>query len=236
MSGKFSLIQGWSIAPSITVWATWIPLGPSSLAIDWATALNPNFADAKALNPELPLIDAVAPVKIIVPFLFFSIYLAASFPVRKPANVGGVIASNQGNNYSGDAYLNLWNPNSAKEDTSDYASLSGEETQPDPTSEEPQLLGSIDPRRASDDWQGGGNTIYDQDYWSKAFYVKFENVSNINTKTFRNDHTVEMRMTLEIHNIEELMRILARINNTPNIINATRIIWNWITNLMIYSI
>ena len=52
------------------------------------------------------------------------------------------------------------------------------------------------------------------------------NVSNINTKTFRNDHTVEMRMTLEIHNIEELMRILARINNTPNIINATRIISN----------
>ena len=50
------------------------------------------------------------------------------------------------------------------------------------------------------------------------------NVSNINTKTFRNDHTVEMRMTLEIHNIEELMRILARLNNTPNIINATRII------------
>ena len=50
------------------------------------------------------------------------------------------------------------------------------------------------------------------------------NVSNINTKSFRNDHTVEMRMTLEIHNIEELMRILARLNNTPNIINATRII------------
>jgi GTP pyrophosphokinase len=52
------------------------------------------------------------------------------------------------------------------------------------------------------------------------------NVSNINTRTFRNDHTVEMRMTLEIHNIEELMRILARLNNTPNIINATRIISN----------
>ena len=96
--------------------------------------------------------------------------------VRKPANIGEVIASNQGSSYLGDAYLNLWNPNSAKEDTSDYASLSGEETQPDPTSEEPQLLGSIDPRRANSDFD-----IYDQDYWSKSFYVKFENVSNINT-------------------------------------------------------
>lgn len=96
--------------------------------------------------------------------------------VRKPVNIGEVIASNQGSSYLGDAYLNLWNPNSAKEDTSDYASLSGEETQPDPTSEEPQLLGSIDPRRANSDFD-----IYDQDYWSKSFYVKFENVSNINT-------------------------------------------------------
>lgn len=50
------------------------------------------------------------------------------------------------------------------------------------------------------------------------------NVSNINTRINKNDHVAEMKISLEIHNIDELVRILARLNNMPNIINATRII------------
>src|SRR5262245_16401447 len=39
-------IAGMSIAPSTITVATWIPCGPNSRAIDWATARNPNFVAA----------------------------------------------------------------------------------------------------------------------------------------------------------------------------------------------
>jgi hypothetical protein len=51
----------------------------------WATALNANFALEKAENPELPRIEAVAPVKNIEPSFLFFMYLAPSLPVKKPA-------------------------------------------------------------------------------------------------------------------------------------------------------
>ena len=133
--------------------------------------------------------------------------------VRKPTNVGGVITSNQGSNYSGDAYLNLWNPDSAKEDTSDYASLSGEETQPDPTSEEPQLLGSIDPRRVNSD-----SDIYDQDYWSKSFYIKFQNVSNINTSDIVLDE--------DGNPVDNFTWIYYKFQHANSIVNAVFPRWN----------
>ncbi len=50
------------------------------------------------------------------------------------------------------------------------------------------------------------------------------NVSNINTKINKSDNIAGMKMTVEIHDIEDLVRILARLNNMPNIINANRIV------------
>jgi len=49
------------------------------------------------------------------------------------------------------------------------------------------------------------------------------NVISVNTITDKDKHTADMRLTLEIHNIEELVRILARLNNMPNIINTERL-------------
>lgn len=49
------------------------------------------------------------------------------------------------------------------------------------------------------------------------------NVISVNTVTDKDKHTADMRLTLEIHNIEELVRILARLNNMPNIINTERL-------------
>ncbi|HAB55169.1 MAG TPA: GTP diphosphokinase [Cellvibrionales bacterium] len=49
------------------------------------------------------------------------------------------------------------------------------------------------------------------------------NVMSVNTITDKDKHTADMRLTLEIHNIEELVRILARLNNMPNIINTERL-------------
>ena len=62
-----------------------MPFGPNSLARDCATALRPNLAEENAANPDPPLIDAVAPVNIIVPLFFM--YFAASLPTKNPANV-----------------------------------------------------------------------------------------------------------------------------------------------------
>jgi hypothetical protein len=45
--------------------------------------LRANFALEKAEKPELPLIEAVAPVKNIEPSISFFIYFAASLPVKK---------------------------------------------------------------------------------------------------------------------------------------------------------
>ena len=42
--------------------------GPSSRAIDCATARRPNFAEAKAANPGPPRTLAVAPVNRMVPW------------------------------------------------------------------------------------------------------------------------------------------------------------------------
>ena len=53
-------------------------------AIDTAF-IKANLALETAAKPEPPLIDAVAPVKNILPSFLFFIYLAASLPVRNPA-------------------------------------------------------------------------------------------------------------------------------------------------------
>jgi hypothetical protein len=60
--GKFSRIQGMSIGPSTTTWATCTPTGPSSRAIDCASARSANFAPANAAKPGPPRRLAVAPV------------------------------------------------------------------------------------------------------------------------------------------------------------------------------
>ena len=49
------------------------------------------------------------------------------------------------------------------------------------------------------------------------------NVLNVNTHTDKDKHTADMRLTIEIHDIEELVRILARLGNMPNVINAERL-------------
>lgn len=49
------------------------------------------------------------------------------------------------------------------------------------------------------------------------------NVLNVNTRSDKDKHTADMRLTIEIHDIEELVRILARLSNMPNVINATRL-------------
>ena len=41
--------------------------GPNSRAIDWARERRPNLAPLKAAKPEAPSMDAVSPVKRIVP-------------------------------------------------------------------------------------------------------------------------------------------------------------------------
>ena len=48
-------------------WATCTPWGPSSRAIDWASARRPNFPTARHANRAPPRSDAVAPVKRTVP-------------------------------------------------------------------------------------------------------------------------------------------------------------------------
>src|ERR1700687_3736541 len=59
--------------------------GPSSRAIDCATARSPNLALAKAAKPLPPRKDAVAPVKKMLPWPRGSISRAASRPETKPA-------------------------------------------------------------------------------------------------------------------------------------------------------
>ena len=49
------------------------------------------------------------------------------------------------------------------------------------------------------------------------------NVLNINTHTDRAAGLAYMRLTLEITEVSQLMRILGRLNNTPNIISAVRV-------------
>jgi hypothetical protein len=57
-----SLVLGISITPSMIAWATWIPLGPNSLARDCPVALTANFPLANEDMVADPLKDAVAPV------------------------------------------------------------------------------------------------------------------------------------------------------------------------------
>ena len=59
--------------------------GPSSRAIDCASARTACLPPAKAEKPRPPRRLAVAPVKIIVPWPRGTIALAASRAVRKPA-------------------------------------------------------------------------------------------------------------------------------------------------------
>ena len=59
--------------------------GPSSRAIDCATARRPNFAEAKAAKPAPPRTLAVAPVNRMVPWPRGTMWRAASRPTRKPA-------------------------------------------------------------------------------------------------------------------------------------------------------
>ena len=49
------------------------------------------------------------------------------------------------------------------------------------------------------------------------------NVRKVNTYTDLQSNIANLRLTIEIHNIEELVRILARLNNMPNIINTSRV-------------
>src|SRR5712671_6557741 len=66
-------------------WATWMFFGPSSRAIDCATARSPNLAPAKAAKPLPPRKLAVAPVKKMLPLPRGSINRADSRPATKPA-------------------------------------------------------------------------------------------------------------------------------------------------------
>lgn len=58
------LVLSISITPSMMAWATWMPLGPNSLANDCAKALNANFPVANDEQRAEPLIAAVADVNI----------------------------------------------------------------------------------------------------------------------------------------------------------------------------
>lgn len=49
------------------------------------------------------------------------------------------------------------------------------------------------------------------------------NVLNVNTHSDKDKNTADMRLTVELHNIEELVRILARLDNMPNVIHAERL-------------
>ena len=57
-----------------------MPCGPNSRAMLCATARSPNLAAAKAANAGPPRTDAVAPVKMIVPFPCGSMCRTASLP------------------------------------------------------------------------------------------------------------------------------------------------------------
>jgi hypothetical protein len=57
-----------------------MPCGPTSRAMLCATARSPNLAAAKAANAGPPRTDAVAPVKMIVPFPCGSMCRTASLP------------------------------------------------------------------------------------------------------------------------------------------------------------
>lgn len=48
------------------------------------------------------------------------------------------------------------------------------------------------------------------------------NVTAMQTRSNRNKHTVDMLITAEIHNFEELSRVLHRINQLPNVASARR--------------
>lgn len=77
-------IQGVSTAPSIITCETCTPLGPSSRAILCESARNPDFATEKAAKLAPPRVDAVAPVKIMLPRSLGVMYLAASLPTKNP--------------------------------------------------------------------------------------------------------------------------------------------------------
>jgi GTP pyrophosphokinase len=49
------------------------------------------------------------------------------------------------------------------------------------------------------------------------------NVTAMNTLSNRNNSTADMKLTLEVSGINELSRILAKINQLPNIIDVNRI-------------
>lgn len=48
------------------------------------------------------------------------------------------------------------------------------------------------------------------------------NVIEVNTRSDKDQNTAHMRLTIEIQAIDDLLRILARLNNLPNIMNAKR--------------
>lgn len=54
------------IMPSIIGWTIWTPCGWNSLANDWARPRSANLAELKGLKPALPLVLAVAPVRMSV--------------------------------------------------------------------------------------------------------------------------------------------------------------------------
>ncbi len=49
------------------------------------------------------------------------------------------------------------------------------------------------------------------------------NVTNLNTHSDKQTSTAIMRFTLEVRSIEDLVRVLARLNNLPNVISAERV-------------
>ena len=72
--------------PSITKWATWIPLGDSSRAIDWARPRNANLPMAKVAESAKPLTPAVAPDNRTAPSPLGSIRFTACCETRKAPN------------------------------------------------------------------------------------------------------------------------------------------------------
>src|SRR3546814_14666608 len=72
--------------PSITKWATWIPLGASSRAALWARPRRPNLPIAKLEELAKPLTLAVAPVRRIAPLPRGSNRLAACWTTRNARN------------------------------------------------------------------------------------------------------------------------------------------------------
>ncbi len=76
----------------MTKCATWIPIGPNSLAALWASPRNANFPMAKAEDNGKPLTLAVAPVSRIAPRPFGVIRRAACRTTRKPPKAETAIA------------------------------------------------------------------------------------------------------------------------------------------------